>query len=209
MKCKVPIAWLLLVAPQAFASSGESETVYVGEGKYRTTRSLWANAYAPNTPANNEDGVNDLNPGDIFSIGKLGEATAVLINGFPSNKETYLANIQEGDRVLVRNERRWVQLLNMHTSNFFDEGVIEKVEAGGKHVTLKYYTNLPSGRVRFESRSFDLKPDGVVRLEGKNTAANTALVVGRHLRLYQSRPQTVLAFDAKGLEDTRGDHRDD
>ena len=45
------------------------------------------NAYAPNTPANNEDGVNDLNQGDIFKIGKLSKATTILINGFPSNIE--------------------------------------------------------------------------------------------------------------------------
>ena len=53
-------AGVLLATPVAFASSGESETVYAGEGKYRATRPLWANAYAPNDEIHNEDGVNDL-----------------------------------------------------------------------------------------------------------------------------------------------------
>lgn len=186
------------------ASSGESEMVYVGDGKYRATRPLWANAYAPNTPENNAEGVNDLNPGDIFSIGQLSEATTILINGFPSNVETYQANLQEGDRVLVRNERRWVQTLNLHTSNFFDEGVIEKVGEGGNSVTIKFYTNLPTGRVSFESREFKVEPNMVVRLEGEDSAAADALKPGRHVRIYKPRPQVVLASDEAGRKDTRG-----
>ena len=183
----ISLSFLLILLTNLFASSGESEAVYVGHGNYKSTRPLWANAYAPNTPANNEDGVNDLNPGDIFKIGKLSKATTILINGFPSNIEAYLANIEKGDRVLIRNERCWIQLLNLHTSNFFDEGVIEKVSDDGKTVTVKYYTNLPSGRVRFESREFKLTDKMTVRYEGKKSTLQEAIKKGRHLRLYKAR----------------------
>ena len=191
-------------AGNLLASSGEAEIIYIGDGKYRATRPLWANAYAPNTPENNAGGVNDLNPGDIFSIGPLSEATTVIINGFPSNVETYQANLQKGDRVLLRNERRWVQLLNLHTSNFLDEGVIEKVAEGGRAVTIRFYTNLPSGRVSFESREFTITPDMVVRLEGGDSTQEEALKPGRHLRIYRPRTQVVLASDEAGRKDTRG-----
>ena len=187
-----------------FASSGESEMIYEGDGKYRATRPLWANAYAPNTPENNAGGVNDLNPGDVFSIGPLIEATSVIINGFPSNVETYEANLQKGDRILVRNERRWVQLLNLQTGNFFDEGVIEKVAKDGASVTIKFYTNLPSGRVASESREFKVKSGMVIRLEGRDASWEEALKPGRHLRIYRPRPQVVLASDEAGRKDTRG-----
>ena len=186
-----------------FASSGESEMIYEGDGKYRATRPLWANAYAPNTPENNAGGVNDLNPGDVFPIGPLIEATSVIINGFPSNVETYETNLQKGDRILVRNERRWVQLLNLQTSNFFDEGVMEKVAKDGSSVTIKFYTNLPSGRVASESREFKVKSGMVIRLEGRDASWEEALKPGRHLRIYRPRPQVVLASDEIGRKDTR------
>ena len=194
--------FLLALSASLEASSGESEMIYLGEGKYRATRPLWANAYAPNTPENNAGGVNDLNPGDVFEIGKLSEATTVLINGFPSNVETYQANLQKGDRVLLRNERRWVQLLNLHTSNFFDEGVIEKVSEKADRVTIKYYTNLPAGRVSFEARDFKIPADMVVRLEGKDSTGAEAFRAGRHVRFYRPRHQVVLASSAAGRKDT-------
>ncbi len=195
---------LAILVSVANASSGESEVVYLGDGKYLATRPLWANAYAPNTPENNEDGVNDLNPGDVFSIGALSEATTILINGFPSNLETYEANLQKGDRILVRNERRWIQLLNLHTDNFFDEGVIQKVEQNGRSVTIKYYTNLPSGRVRHEPRNFKVVPGMTVRLEGLDIDAEKAMMTGRHVRFYRPRPQVFLVSDYTGRKDTRG-----
>ncbi|MEM7397123.1 MAG: hypothetical protein AAF492_32780, partial [Verrucomicrobiota bacterium] len=49
--------FFLFSSSPLFASSGESEMVYIGEGKYKATRPLWANTYAPNTPENNAGGV--------------------------------------------------------------------------------------------------------------------------------------------------------
>ena len=89
-----------------FSSSGESETVYAGDGLYKSTRPLWANAYAPNDEKHTINNVNDLIPGDLFSIGKISTHSTILINGFLSNMETYEKALQVGDRVMVRNERR-------------------------------------------------------------------------------------------------------
>ena len=167
----------------AFGASGEFEGEYTGEGTtFKCVRNLYTNTYGK------------LRTGKKAKIGPWKESLTVLLDGFPSNVDVLKSALQPGYRAMIRNERGWLQLLNVQSWSDFQEGVITRVEGGGKNVTIRYYTDLPGNTTASGPRSYTISANMVVRLEGRNVSPAEAMQKGNHLRIYEPRKQAVLAM---------------
>lgn len=128
-------------------------------------------------------------------------ARVFMIDGWYCDMETFLAAVQPGQRLHLRNNRHQPVIYGLYsTPAFAAEGIIETADPETRTVTVRH---LVDRRQRFtKTQTYTLPEDGLLRYEGVDASPEEALQPGRHLRAHDARKQTVLAITPDAYLDT-------
>jgi hypothetical protein len=129
------------------------------------------------------------------------DARMFMVDGWFTDRETFLAAVRPGRRLHLRNNRHQPILYGLYsTPAFAAEGFIEQADPETRTVTVRHMTDK---KQRFTTtQTYTLPADGILRYEGAGVSPAEALRPGRHLRAHGARKQTVLGITPKAHLDT-------
>ena len=128
-------------------------------------------------------------------------ARVFMVDGWFCDRETFLAAVQPGQRLHLRNNRHQPILYALYsTKPFAAEGIIVKADPDSRTVTVRHMIDKKMRRT--VKQTYTMPADGVLRYEGKKTMPAEALKKGRHVRAHPARKQTILAITPEAYLDT-------
>ncbi len=129
------------------------------------------------------------------------EARVFMVDGWFCDQETFLAAVQPGQRLHLRNNRHQPILYALYsTKPFAAEGIVINADPKSRRVTVRHMLDRKMRRT--EKQTYTLPADGVLRYEGKEATPAEALKKGRHVRAHPARKQTILAITPEAYLDT-------
>lgn len=180
----------LLLSSVALASTQHYiGTVSAGTGAEATVVSTQISYISPRPPVGQPE------------MYEPGGARMFVVDGWFTDRETFLAAVRPGQRLHLRNNRSQPVFYGLYsTPAFAAEGIIEEADPATRTVTVRHMTDR---KQRFTTtQQFTLPEDGVLRYEGVDASAEAALQPGRHLRAHAARKQTVLGITPEAHLDT-------
>lgn len=121
------------------------------------------------------------------------DAKIFMVDGWYCDKETFLAAVQPGQRLHLRNNRHSPQIYGLYsTKPFAAEGIILEADPDSRTVTVRHMVDKDQRKAT--KQRYTLPADGVLRYEGKEATPAEALKKGRHVRGHPARKQTILAI---------------
>lgn len=143
--------------------------------------------------------------GDTVSSSDFSKAI-VFIDGVWTNWETVKDAVVPDQNFYIHNNRAWYQIFSIQTWDPVIEGEIVNVDNVSNELTVRYELT-PEGRVRHNPEQpgyidsvmqFDPSTD-VIKYEGEEMDASSAIQIGRHARVYPERKQTLSVFTPEAL----------
>lgn len=202
------LAFLILVGTiiSTYAQTGECEGIvrsYTSGGALTFspirggTLSTWSNTvpYGPNTTLTVPENT------------ALLSQTVGLVDGFLVNLETLRNATSPNKRMYIHSNSGWTQIFHVSNNAGFYEGQITAVNTSA--VTIRFTIKNSLGAATNNPGPLDstitipFQTGMVFKYEGKLVSASEALVVGRHLRFYPARNQTVYGFSPAALDPQR------
>lgn len=128
-----------------------------------------------------------------------------LIDGMLTNWETAQHKMVPGEYFYTHNNRTWNQIFSTISTPNLISGEIVDVDMENSHLTVRYVLTAKS-RVRHNPDQpahidsvFSFDPSMVIKYEGEEMDAVSAIQIGRHARVHHARKQTILAFTPEAL----------
>lgn len=129
------------------------------------------------------------------------EARIFMVDGWYCDRETFLAAVQPGRRLHLRNNRHRPIIYGLYSSKpFAAEGIIIDADPDARKVTVRHMVD--NNQRKTTKQTYTLPPDGVLRYEGKEATPAEALEEGRHVRAHPARKQTILAITPEARLET-------
>jgi len=120
-------------------------------------------------------------------------ARIFMVDGWYCDQKTFLAAVQPGQRLHLRNNRHQPIIYGLYsTKAFAAEGIIIDADPDSQTVTVRHMVD--KNRRKTTKQTYRLPADGVLRYEGKKATPAEALKKGRHVRAHPARKQTILAI---------------
>jgi hypothetical protein len=128
-------------------------------------------------------------------------ARIFMVDGWYCDQDTFLAAVQPGQRLHLRNNRHRPIIYGLYsTKPFAAEGIIIDADPDSRTVTVRHMVD--KNRRKTTKQTYRLPADGVLRYEGKKATPGEALKKGRHVRAHPARKQTILAITPEARLDT-------
>jgi hypothetical protein len=129
------------------------------------------------------------------------EARIFMVDGWYCDRETFLAAVQPGRRLHLRNNRHQPITYGLYsTKPFAAEGIILDADPDSRRVTVRHMVD--KNQRKTTKQTYTLPADGVLRYEGEEATPAEALKKGRHVRAHPARKQTILAITPEVYLDT-------
>ncbi len=129
------------------------------------------------------------------------DARMFMVDGWFCDRETFLAAVQPGQRLHLRNNRHQPILYALYsTKPFAAEGIIVEADPDSRTVTVRHMVDRKMRRT--VKQTYTLPADGVLRYEGEKATPAEALKKGRHVRAHPARKQTILGITPEAYLNT-------
>lgn len=129
------------------------------------------------------------------------DARMFMVDGWFCDQDTFLAAVQPGQRLHLRNNRHQPILYALYsTKPFAAEGIIVDADPDSRTVTVRHMVDRKIRRT--VKQTYTLPAEGVLRYEGDKATPAEALKKGRHVRAHPERKQTILAITPEAYQNT-------